>query len=236
MGNIYISGGGAGKAFAIIHVEYPSGSVCTCTNAATGKVLRSNDTSGLWNALLPEGGNWIVECHTADSAKTKSFTVTGIEQYQIVFVRLAYELIAYDHGDENTSITGGFTSSGSVSLDKNADFMSLSLSMPIYQYPQGSLRTSNKISLTGYSKITVNAKTNWSNSSDMSSYRIAVMNDVDTVAYADIPHNKTAGDHTLNISLSGDYYIGITGSGHYPGGAGGITPWSQIDVYSIIIE
>ena len=66
--------GGIGKAFAAISVSYPAGSICTCTKGS--RVLKAKDTAGQWMFLLPESGDWAVECHTEDGGKNKEKTVS----------------------------------------------------------------------------------------------------------------------------------------------------------------
>ena len=79
-----ISGGG--DAYAVISVTYPAGSTCTCTKGST--TLTAEGTSGLYNFLVPEAGNWTVSC--TDGANTASATVIIATQYENVDLELVY--------------------------------------------------------------------------------------------------------------------------------------------------
>lgn len=42
--------------FSILHVNYPEGSICTCSNST--QTLSAPDTSGVYIFLLPTEGEW----------------------------------------------------------------------------------------------------------------------------------------------------------------------------------
>ena len=144
---------GGGKAFAAISVTYPEGSVCTCTNGT--KTLKAKDTCGKYLFLLPEGGTWTVSC--TDGSQTANFYAT-VEQNCSYAITLSYELYLYNAGDQCTSVTGGWGTSGysysgrTVSAGiLESDKMSL-VGSSTYAVMLG---TANAIDVTDYSTLYV---------------------------------------------------------------------------------
>ena len=114
--------GGALKAFAIIGVTYPAGSVCTCTDGA--KTLTLKDTIGLGIFLIPYAATWTVMCYDGadyeSSEKKKSEVVEITTKGQSESVTLTYELVLFDNGTDNTAVTGGWTTVRSNKLYASA--------------------------------------------------------------------------------------------------------------------
>lgn len=217
MGNCFITrrGGGISKAFAVIAVTYPSGSICTCG----GKAAR--DTSGY--ALFPvKAGTYTVECHTVDNSKSKSTSVTVAEsdKGKSISVELSYELVLFDGGVVEPWTVIGANPTATISDT-------------IYLYAANStkavvssVRTTNKIDLSGYStlKYTVTENVNPTKafmcvtSSTSAPISAGGTNSVtsDVVAYG-----KPSATGTYNVDVStinAEYYISIA-VGHY-GGSG----------------
>ena len=90
---------------ATINVTYPAGSTCTATDGST--TLNAPDTTGMWVCIVPNAGTWTVSCTngTENASTTVSITADG----QSATVKLAYDLVLYDSGDQYTDITGGWT-------------------------------------------------------------------------------------------------------------------------------
>lgn len=97
---IYVMSGGA-KAFAVIGVTYPAGSVCTCSDGT--KTLSLKDTGGQGFFLIPYAGTWIVTATDGTNTKTESVEITS--EGQSVSVALSYELVIFDY----TNFTGSAT-------------------------------------------------------------------------------------------------------------------------------
>lgn len=97
---------GGMKIYAFIVVNYPAGSVCTCSKGS--RTMKAKDTSGVYVFAIPEAGNWTVSAsstaHPAPVTKTVSITSYG----QSVGVTLAYirNLLSYDNKYPNN--TGGW--------------------------------------------------------------------------------------------------------------------------------
>lgn len=88
---------------ATIHVTYPAGSVCTTTDGTT--TLTAPDTSGTWDCVVPNAGTWTVSLDSG-FAEAVEITDNGAE-------KTINQWHLYNLGDECTSVTGGWISSGS---------------------------------------------------------------------------------------------------------------------------
>lgn len=106
------------ESFALISVEYPSGSHCTCSNGT--KTLTATDTSGSYVFPIPEAGSWTVRCWDGasyESSDNKASQIINIAtQYQVEVCVLSYVLVLYDSGNQYTEITGGYNAYGAMSF------------------------------------------------------------------------------------------------------------------------
>ena len=97
---------GGMKIYAFIVVNYPAGSVCTCSKGS--RTMKAKDTSGVYVFPIPEAGSWTVSAsstaHPTPVTKTVSITSYG----QSVGVTLAYTKYLLDYGDQKTNNTGGW--------------------------------------------------------------------------------------------------------------------------------
>lgn len=78
--------GGGKEFFALIHVAYPEGSICTCAKGL--RTLTAPNRSGLYTFQIPEAGGWVVSC--TDDTQTDSQSVVISTQYQAENVVLSY--------------------------------------------------------------------------------------------------------------------------------------------------
>lgn len=116
MGNCFITrrGGGTSKAYAVIGVSYPEGSVCTCTDGV--KTLKLKNTSGQGIFLIPYAATWAVTA--VSSSKSTSKTVSITAEGQVVTVELVYELYIFKSG---SGLTAGYSVAGSGGNVSNAN-------------------------------------------------------------------------------------------------------------------
>lgn len=146
--------GGSKKAFAIIGVTYPAGSVCTCTDGM--KTLTLKDTSGLGIFLIPYAATWTVSC--TDGSRTRSTQVSITAEGQSESVTLNYELVLFGGGTDNTSVTGGW-----VGQDNTVSISSGLLGFAVRSDTSGYLGvfTKSAVNVSGYSilKATVSSAT-----------------------------------------------------------------------------
>lgn len=210
VGKTNAGGGGGGKLFAIIAVTYPAGSVCTCSNGT--KTLKAKDTSGKALFNVPSAGTWTVSCTDGSSTVSKSVTITAAGQVESV--KLSYDLILYDSGDEYTDITGGWSGFACYSGTSKGTFTKNSSS--IYIKSNGSkgaqsiaAAPANKIDITDISTLKVNV-TSFNVQSEYRSYfLLSSSRDTSSVSNAAASIEiKGTGEIALDVSgLSGSYYV-----------------------------
>ena len=86
---------------ATIHVTYPAGSTCTATDGVT--TLTAPDTSGVWELVVPNTGDWTVSLNNGFK-QTVTIEANGdiktLDKWYVLGVS----------GDVNEDITGGFNS------------------------------------------------------------------------------------------------------------------------------
>ena len=195
---------------AVIAVTYPEGSVCTCSNGT--KTLKARDTSGKALFNVPSAGTWTVSCTDGSSTVSKSVTITATGQVESV--KLSYDLILYDSGDEYSDITGGWSGFACYSGTSKGTFTKNSSS--IYIKSNGSkgaqsiaAAPANKIDITDISTLKVNV-TSFNVQSEYRAYFVLsssrdTSSTSNSVATKEI---KGTGETALDVSgLSGSYYV-----------------------------
>ena len=215
--------GSSGKLFAVIAVTYPEGSVCTCSNGT--KTLKAKDTSGKALFNVPSAGTWTVSCTDGSSTVSKSVTITATGQVESV--KLSYDLILYDSGEEYSDITGGWSGFACYSGTSKGTFTKNSSS--IYIKSNGSkgaqsiaAAPENKIDITDISTLKVNVTSFNAQSEYRAYFLLSSSRDTssasNSVATKEI---KGTGEVALNVSsLSGSYYVlvytrAVNGAGTY---------------------
>lgn len=133
------------STFAVISVTYPEGSECVCSKG--NRTLTAKDRSGLFIFHIREAGSWTVHCQTGTGSNRKSAekTVEIVRMGQAESVRLLYEKVYFLNGDENSTLTGGWTNSGGA-LTKDGSSLSLYLNgdSSLYGY-FAAVHTANKV-------------------------------------------------------------------------------------------
>ena len=135
---IYVLSGNS-SLYAVIAVTYPSGSICTCG----GKAAKNTNGYALFNV---KPGTYTVECRTSDGKKSKSTSVTIAEsdKGKAKNVTLSYELILFD---------AGLSTPGTVKWTKSGSTLSISTTTDSMDSASDTVRTKNKISVSGYSTL-----------------------------------------------------------------------------------
>lgn len=202
-------GGGGSKVAASITVTYPAGSTCTCTLGT--KVLTAKDTSGKWVFGLPSTGSWVVKATDGTDTTTQTVTVTS---GQAANVTLSYwDGTIYDAGNEYTAYTGGWTLYAGTGYDT-----ATKTNNQLYVKVQESdskpyIRTTNKVSLTGFTKIqaTVSAQTHSSSwgGNERCKLLVSANTDLSNPVASAQPTNSNPQTLSLTINLTGSYYVGI---------------------------
>ena len=147
--------GGSKKAFAIISVTYPAGSVCTCTDGT--KTLKLKDTSGQGIFLIPYAATWTVSCTDGTSTASKAVSITTDSQSESV--TLMYYLAILENGVLST-LTGGIDG-----LNDQTSFTGGKI-VSVRKSSEGNyFTTKNAITVTDYStlyiRITYDSKTDF---------------------------------------------------------------------------
>lgn len=202
-------GGGGSKIVASIVVSYPAGSTLTCTLGS--KVLTAKDTSGKWVFGLPTTGNWVVKATDGTDTATQTVTVTS---GQTANVMLSYwDGTIYDAGNEYTAYTGGWTLYAGTGYDT-----ATKTNNQLYVRVQESdskpyIRTTNQVSLTGFTKIqaTVSAQTHSSSwgGNERCKLLVSASTDLSNPVASAQPTNSNPQTLSLAINLTGSYYVGI---------------------------
>ncbi len=211
MGEAFITRRGGGTPYAVIGVTYPSGSVCTCTNGTL--TLTAKGTGGKALFVIPSAGTWTVKAVKGSDSASKAVSITA--EGQAATVTLVYwDGTLYNAGNEYTAQTGGWTCVGEgVGYNK-----STKTDNKLYVKTQESsstpyIRTTNKVSLTGFTKIqaTVSGQTHSSSWGGNERCKLLVSANADLsdpVASAQ-PTTNDAQTLSLDINLTGTYYVGI---------------------------
>lgn len=144
---------------ASINITYPAKSTCVVKNSS-GQTVASDTNTGTsaktWTATVNAIGTYTVTATATDgSEKSKSQSVSITKEGQFESVKLSFQLILFDGGD-NTTVTGGWKADGhggptaavgtTVGLNINA-------SGDAYQEKTFIVATKNTIDMSGYTKL-----------------------------------------------------------------------------------
>ena len=141
-------GGGGGKVFGAIVVNYPAGSKCTCTNGS--KTFEAKNDSGQWIFVLPKNeGPWTV---TSTDDQKHSMSKTGITigpnegSFQVVTLSYSLELFSSTNGlHEDYMVFNSYIGKKNGDPFQFSDYGSTTIT---YSYTQGNLKLSSL--LAGY--------------------------------------------------------------------------------------
>lgn len=202
---IYVLSGGA-KAFAVIGVTYPAGSVCTCTDGS--KTLKLKDTSGQGFFLIPYAAVWTVTASDGTNTKSQSVEITSKGQNESV--ALSYLLVLFDNG-----VVDGipWTTKPDGGTAKISDTLYVSNNQNEYVVVYASIFTTDKLDLTLYSKMHFTVSGFSGNGGECG---VCSSNDTynSRVAYTNA---KAKGDFECDISsISEPLHIYVMAAGHYP--------------------
>lgn len=208
MANIYVS---SGTSFsATISITYPSGSTCTVSNYK--KTWTAPNTSGSWTFKANEVGYYTVKAVSGDKTTTTQVAVTTNGQTQTVKL-VFWDGTIYNKGDECTDHTGGWTLYAGTGYD-TATKTNNQLYIKVQESDSKPyIRTTNKVSLTGFTKIqaTVSAQTHSSSwgGNERCKLLVSANTDLSNPVASVQPTNSDAQTLSLAISLTGTYYVGI---------------------------
>lgn len=196
---------------ATISVTYPAGSICTCSCGST--TLTAKDTSGKYDFIVPNTGNWTVS--VTDGNDVKSETVNITSDGQTKSVELSYALYLFKAGDLCENVSGGW-----VTLDYNAEGFyaqnpslsvvggTMTASLRAERMTCGQVMTRNAIDLSKYNTLvfTVTGSVDPMGENALCVFDDAGEKYVSFKAYT----TPSIGKKTINVSgISGSYKIGM---------------------------
>ena len=131
---------------ATINITYPAGLACTATNGST--TLNAPDTSGTWDCVVTEAGQWTVKLSTGFAEKV---TVGASGESHTV-----NKWYVYKDGDQYTDLTGGWVKqSGTASITFGDNMITIDSKTSTNQ-PKGRVHTTNSINLSGFTSLKAN--------------------------------------------------------------------------------
>lgn len=201
---------------ATITVTYPSGSTVTCSDGST--TLTASSTSGSYTFDVPNTGTWTVKAVSGSNSASEAVSITYSGQSASVTLTY-FEGYLFNYGSVNTDITGGWTKSGGGTVITNSDG-SVEL-QPTEGYSQSIYRTTNKIDLSNFTKLTLNGIM-WEADGGSNRTRLCVWSAIsygdweeNCVSYKGNSGNVSTANHALDVSsLTGSYYVGVAATDH----------------------
>lgn len=159
-----VGGGGSGKIFAAIGVDYPEGAILTCTDGL--KLFHAKTTTGNWVFSIPYVGTWTVTCTDATGYYDPVSEVIEItKEGQSASVELSYNLLICRHGVWNTDLAGSLVRIGAGGASGDAggtrrapDVTQYSAYLQVHEpgstyYYTGTAYSSEKIDFTNYKTL-----------------------------------------------------------------------------------
>ena len=147
---------------ATISVTYPATSTCVVTNSG-GQTVASDTNTGsstkTWTATVGATGTYTVTATATDgSGKSKSTTVSITADGQSTSVTLSYELVLFNNGNDNTSVTGGWRYEHFYASEQSFTINNNGINLYIYNNDgSGGIEasTNHGISLSNYKTLNV---------------------------------------------------------------------------------
>ena len=202
---------------ALITTTWPEGSTCSCTDGTS--TLYAPDTSGSYTFNVPNKGTWTVTATNGDKTASKSVTITADGQTENVTLTYTY-LSVFKEGtgavqtmtqSKQTNATVSIASAG-ITFSYSEEASSCIIAV-----------TTNKINLSAYSTIHVEAKVTETLSGSWGTWKMlfGVFSQKTTsedppdvaLAYVAAKANSTRTEYTVDVSnLTTSGYVGLYGA------------------------
>lgn len=147
---------------AFINITYPANSNCVVTNSSGQTVASDTNTSSstkTWTAVVGTTGTYTVTATATDgSGRSKSQSVSITFDGQDESVTLSYELVLFYNGNDNASVTGGWSYTYFYDTEKSFTINNNGINLYIYNNDgSGGIeaRTNKTISLSNYKTLNV---------------------------------------------------------------------------------
>ena len=172
---------------ATIKIAYPAGLACTVTDGVT--TLNAPDTSGTWDCVVTEAGQWTVTLSTGFSEKV---TVGASGESHTV-----NKWYVYKDGDQYTDLTGGWVKqSGTASITFGDNMITIDSKTSTNQ-PKGKVHTTNSLNLSGFTSLKANITIKQYNAT-VSSASAGVHNS----SGKDLASTSTKSDAIVSVDIS----------------------------------
>lgn len=180
---------------ATIHVVYPAGLVCTATNGST--TMNAPDTSGTWDCVVTEAGEWTVTLSTGFAEKV---TVGASGESHTV-----NKWYVYKDGDQRTELTGGWISAKSGNPTITFDVTKIHIdTKTATNQPKGKAFTKNTCNITGFSVLKAAVTMVKQYNSTVGTIEVGVSADAITNAgTSGAAKGTTKATGTMSVDLSG---------------------------------
>lgn len=172
---------------ATINITYPAGHACTVTHGST--TLNAPDTSGTWDCVVTEAGEWTVKLSTGFAEKV---TVGASGESHTV-----NKWYVYKDGDQYTDLTGGWVKqSGAASITFGDNMITIDSKTSTNQ-PKGKVHTTNSLNLSGFTSLKANITIKQYNAT-VSSASAGVHNS----SGKDLASTSTKSDAIVSVDIS----------------------------------
>ena len=172
---------------ATINITYPAGHACTVTHGST--TLNAPDTSGTWDCVVTEAGEWTVKLSTGFAEKV---TVGASGESHTV-----NKWYVYKDGDQYTDLTGGWVKqSGTASITFGDNMITIDSKTSTNQ-PKGKVHTTNSLNLSGFTSLKANITIKQYNAT-VSSASAGVHNS----SGKDLASTSTKSDAIVSVDIS----------------------------------
>ncbi len=172
---------------ATIQIAYPAGLACTVTHGST--TLNAPDTSGTWDCVVTEAGEWTVKLSTGFAEKV---TVGASGESHTV-----NKWYVYKNGDQYTDLTGGWVKqSGTASITFGDNMITIDSKTSTNQ-PKGKVHTTNSLNLSGFTGLKANITIKQYNAT-VSSASAGVHNS----SGKDLASTSTKSDAIVSVDIS----------------------------------
>ncbi len=172
---------------ATIQIAYPAGLACTVTHGST--TLNAPDTSGTWDCVVTEAGQWTVKLSTGFAEKV---TVGASGESHTV-----NKWYVYKDGDQYTDLTGGWVKqSGTASITFGDNMITIDSKTSTNQ-PKGRVHTTKSLNLSGFTSLKANITIKQYNAT-VSSASAGVHNS----SGKDLASTSTKSDAIVSVDIS----------------------------------
>lgn len=189
---------------ATIHITYPAGSTCTVTDGVT--TLTAPDTSGTWDCVVPNAGEWTVALDSGFSevvSATESGGTYTVDKWYL-----------FKDGDQHTDLTGGWTAGKNTNgtlhyFDVTDQIRVTTDTISVSSY--GWFVTKKMINLSGFKNLHYHFTRRYSPTQN-AGFKLGVGSDVLHVPNYKVLVTNNGAVNSYDLTYNVDISSGVTGS------------------------